>query len=93
MDTYNYSYIKVSTWWQGNVSELVNDGIENFKDWIDEIKENVSDTVDDIKQGFKTFILIIFGAFIIVVLVTVLPHVLKFFDFLKNRKNTKGRKK
>ncbi len=87
------SYSKVSTWWKGNVSEPVNNGIENFKDWIDEKKENVTNTGDDIKQAFKTFILIIFGAFIIVVLVTILPLVIKFFDFLSDRKNKRGGKK
>ena len=51
------------------------------------------DSFENTKQFFKTFVLIIFGAFIIVVFVTVLPYVIKFFDFLKNRKNTKGRKK
>lgn len=97
-------YSKFSTWWQNNVSDPVNNGVENakdsltnikdnFTDWLDNKKDEASDAGDDIKQFFKIFVLIISGAFIIVVFVTVLPYVIKFFDFLKNRTNTKGRKK
>ena len=83
----------ISNWWQGSVSEPVSNGVENFKDWFSEKKDAASDTVDDVKQVFKTFILIISGAFIIVVLAIALPYVIKFLDYLKDRKNTKGRKK
>ena len=83
----------VTPWWQSNVSEPVNNAVDNSKDWFSEKKEDASDTGENIKQGFKTVLLIIFGAFIIVVLVSTLPLVIKFFDFLSDRKNKRGGKK
>lgn len=83
----------ISNWWQGSVSEPVRNAIDNSKDWFSEKKEEASDTGENIKQGFNTVLLIIFGIFIIVVLVTILPLVIKFFDFLSDRKNKRGGKK
>ena len=83
----------ISNWWQGGVSEPVNNGIENVKDWLSVKKEEVSDSAENIKQGFNTVLLIIFGVLIILVLVTILPLVIKFFDFLSDRKNKRGDKK
>lgn len=89
----NSAGTNISNWWQGDVSEPVNNGIENVKDWLSEKKEEASDIGENIKQGFNTVLLIIFGIFIIVVFVTILPLVIKFFDFLSDRKNKRGDKK
>lgn len=83
----------VTPWWQSNVSEPVKNDIDDIKDWFSEKKEDASDTAENIKQGFNTVLLIIFGIFIIVVLVTILPLIIKFFDFLSDRKNKRGGKK